>query len=239
MSNSNSTSNGCVYAIGTQSGLYVKFGWTSNVQRRLAQLQTGCPEAVIVLATAKWDRKYEAAIHKMLKHRNSMGEWFHASEETNRVIGMISSGNKAELDAHLSSEASNGKPRNQDRIGIDAKGAIELLLSGLFNRQTQVILVLIANSTLDGKCWIHPDNIASEISMDSSYVRKAIKDLEANDFLFRSINKNGGHCYWLNPKYVNSMDSRLAGVLHQTWVTARDKEKKARRAKQASPASGR
>jgi hypothetical protein len=70
-----------VYAIG--SGKAVKVGYARNVARRLAELQTGSPEELIIWTTLtrltrKEAQEIERRAHKALADCRTRGEWFKA-----------------------------------------------------------------------------------------------------------------------------------------------------------------
>lgn len=57
-----------------------KVGRTSDIQRRLAELQTGCPHRLKVILHLPGQGHQERRVHKALHGlgcRNSYGEWFH------------------------------------------------------------------------------------------------------------------------------------------------------------------
>lgn len=59
----------------------VKIGYTSNLKKRLAELQVGNPSLLILLAAVAYESEElaaekEAHYHKMFKRHNIRGEWF-------------------------------------------------------------------------------------------------------------------------------------------------------------------
>lgn len=73
-----------VYVIGSSENP-VKIGIADRVTRRLAELQTGCPDQLIVHHTFKvpFDlaQKIEAAAHEELKEHRRLGEWFNIHKD--------------------------------------------------------------------------------------------------------------------------------------------------------------
>lgn len=79
-------SKGYVYAVTTDCGTYVKFGWAKDPSKRLTQMQTGCPHKLSIAATAQWPREYEKAIHVYLAGSQAQGEWFASRGEAEDII---------------------------------------------------------------------------------------------------------------------------------------------------------
>jgi hypothetical protein len=75
----------------------VKIGKSVNPERRLGQLQTGCPTRLtilhkIALPTRAAMTQLETTIHRDLRGKNIMNEWFHmTSAEVDRAYWMYGS----------------------------------------------------------------------------------------------------------------------------------------------------
>lgn len=73
-----------VYVIGSSENP-VKIGVADRIKRRLAELQTGHPDLLVVHHQVKvpWDlaEKIEAAAHQDLKARHRHGEWFNVHKD--------------------------------------------------------------------------------------------------------------------------------------------------------------
>ncbi len=67
---------GYVYFIGAYGK--VKIGRTKRLNRRIAELQTGCPTKMELLYSIKTDQpsQLEASLHKLFASKRSIGEWF-------------------------------------------------------------------------------------------------------------------------------------------------------------------
>jgi hypothetical protein len=65
-----------VYVIGTPGGNTVKIGRTTNLDRRLADIQRMSPVALIVLWTHPGGSDLEANLHRHFRALRSHGEWF-------------------------------------------------------------------------------------------------------------------------------------------------------------------
>lgn len=65
-----------VYVIGSPSSALVKIGRSTNLERRLADLQRMSPVPLKVLCTYDGGSELEAALHRYFKDRRTHGEWF-------------------------------------------------------------------------------------------------------------------------------------------------------------------
>lgn len=83
-----------IYAIKAEGTEYVKFGFTGGVglADRLGTLQTGCPHALVVLATVEWPDYIEQKIHHRLRKLHVRGEWFTLGPEAIRVVEIMRHG---------------------------------------------------------------------------------------------------------------------------------------------------
>lgn len=71
----NAIADTTVYVIGF--GAYVKIGFTAGpIETRIARLQTGSPEKLVVIAEIVGDRSLEAGLHKQFRQQRAQGEWF-------------------------------------------------------------------------------------------------------------------------------------------------------------------
>lgn len=64
----------------------VKIGVARDVQSRVASLQTGCPDPLVVLGTFPGGALLERAIHAALKTEWIRGEWFWLSDRVRQLI---------------------------------------------------------------------------------------------------------------------------------------------------------
>lgn len=67
-------------------GEYVKIGRANNVYKRLAQLQTGNPKALWVLAVIKDKGMNESWVHKTLSQYRVSNEWYILNENVKSFI---------------------------------------------------------------------------------------------------------------------------------------------------------
>jgi hypothetical protein len=65
-----------VYALGTPGNNMVKIGRTTNLERRLADIQRMSPTPLAVLWTHPGGSELEANLHRHFKALRSHGEWF-------------------------------------------------------------------------------------------------------------------------------------------------------------------
>lgn len=59
----------------------VKIGWSKKVATRIAQLQTGCPEPIRLLATTPGGLGLERRLHQQFAAARVNGEWFELTPE--------------------------------------------------------------------------------------------------------------------------------------------------------------
>lgn len=82
------SSGGTVYVVGNLEHKVCKIGFSKQPKKRLAQIQTGCPFPVVMLAMFKGTMKTEKMLHRKYqayKFRNN-GEWFHLDEALEDAI---------------------------------------------------------------------------------------------------------------------------------------------------------
>lgn len=73
------------------AGPFIKIGFTRwPVQRRIAQLSTGCPYEICLAAKLCGSPETEREIHKAFANHHVRGEWFHASSEILSFIDSLS-----------------------------------------------------------------------------------------------------------------------------------------------------
>ncbi len=93
-----------VYLIGCigNTDCYVKIGMTSNIKRRLSNIQTGCPhiinEVFVILSEYREEIEgLEKLLHILLEPQRLRGEWYKGSEDfyltLNTVLTKINEGN--------------------------------------------------------------------------------------------------------------------------------------------------
>ncbi|WP_406469526.1 GIY-YIG nuclease family protein [Streptomyces hirsutus] len=70
-----------VYAIGTSDARMVKIGYTTNLERRLSQIQVGCPLLLEVLWWTEAGPSFEEALHRIFAAQRLRGEWFELGPE--------------------------------------------------------------------------------------------------------------------------------------------------------------
>lgn len=76
-----------IYYIQPQNGGLVKIGFTSKkVEMRIAELQTGCPDRLVLLGQESGDERKESELHTQFNYLRVCGEWFRPSIELMRHI---------------------------------------------------------------------------------------------------------------------------------------------------------
>lgn len=66
-----------IYLIGNTQKEVCKIGYSAAPEKRLAQLQTGCPFSLELLAVQEGSFTEERILHNMLKNEKLEGEWFN------------------------------------------------------------------------------------------------------------------------------------------------------------------
>lgn len=72
---------GLVYFIQAGTEGAIKVGWTQNVDRRIAELQTANAQKLVLLATLPGTMETEASLHARFSHLRLEAEWFRNSHE--------------------------------------------------------------------------------------------------------------------------------------------------------------
>lgn len=78
-----------IYAIRAVGTEYIKFGKAKSVGKRLAELETGCPHDLEILAVADWPDEQERAVHRYLQSQAHRREWFKDGEMAQEVISWM------------------------------------------------------------------------------------------------------------------------------------------------------
>lgn len=78
--------DGYVYFVQGMAGGLIKIGHALNVTKRLAELQTGSPVWLLVLATIAGSPVDERAFHRRFQHLRHHGEWFTPAHDLLAVI---------------------------------------------------------------------------------------------------------------------------------------------------------
>jgi len=79
--------SGFIYAIG--NGDLVKIGWSIDPNRRLAALQTGSPESLVLLGVVAGTRQAERDAHLKLGAWRVRGEWFKIEGDVAGFVGSL------------------------------------------------------------------------------------------------------------------------------------------------------
>ena len=78
--------NGLVYFVEAGLGGPVKIGWTQDVERRIAELQTANAHRLNLLGTVVGTMEDEAATHARFSHLRLEAEWFTNSPEIHQFL---------------------------------------------------------------------------------------------------------------------------------------------------------
>src|SRR5262245_40625372 len=86
-----------IYAIEAQNLPLIKFGRTSNMEKRFQSLASTSPVVLKLIGHLWMPDNTEQHIHDHLRDHRSHGEWFHTSPEVLIVAGLISASKHEEL----------------------------------------------------------------------------------------------------------------------------------------------
>lgn len=70
-----------VYAVRAGERGPIKLGRTGNLERRVAELQVGCPDDLVVLLSIPADPEDESWLLQRFTSSRRRGEWFEPTEE--------------------------------------------------------------------------------------------------------------------------------------------------------------
>jgi hypothetical protein len=85
--------SGYVYFITMEPDQYVKIGWAlRNPWSRMRELQTGCPEALRMMAAAPGTRDEERRLHETFAELHYRGEWFIMDHKLYDLVQYLSDG---------------------------------------------------------------------------------------------------------------------------------------------------
>lgn len=71
-------SDAVVYAIA--AGRRVKIGHTTDLPRRMREIQVACPDPIVCLGSAAGGGSLEKALHRQFGHARVHGEWFELND---------------------------------------------------------------------------------------------------------------------------------------------------------------
>lgn len=71
------------------AGDRIKIGWSRRVGSRIAELQTGNPDPVVLLATMPGSRGRERELHRQFANARLAGEWFARTPELSAFIDSL------------------------------------------------------------------------------------------------------------------------------------------------------
>jgi hypothetical protein len=73
----------------------IKIGYARNVGKRIATMQTGCPDELNLLAVMDGDEDVERSLHGLMGHLRVRGEWFRPAPELLDQIKSVSDNDSA------------------------------------------------------------------------------------------------------------------------------------------------
>ena len=81
-----------VYFILNRRAVALKIGKADNVEKRLAAIQTHCPDQLELLGSIRGDQEEERTLHLEFREHRIRGEWFRASSEALARVAEILGG---------------------------------------------------------------------------------------------------------------------------------------------------
>ena len=78
--------NSFVYFMVNERHGFCKIGYSLNPEKRLKELQTGCPVPIFIKKTIVGDLKLESKFHKYFRKYKSNGEWFYMQGELKEFV---------------------------------------------------------------------------------------------------------------------------------------------------------
>lgn len=81
-----------IYFIKSYCNKYIKIGYTTDIQRRLKELQTASPKRLKVLGTLEGGTQLEAGLHELFKKHRVEGEWFRNSSKEMKSLQILLTG---------------------------------------------------------------------------------------------------------------------------------------------------
>lgn len=174
-------SKGFVYAVSTSDGAHVKFGWSQDPDKRLAEMQTGCPLELRIEATASWPRKYEHAIHVFAQQASVRGEWFMRGPVVEQVIDWMASGSKEGLEGCVGVGLQGKAGRRKDVLYMNF-GALARIGG---DAPTQVFFYLCASMGKGDVAALDVGEIAADIGLSVVHVRRVVKKLFERGYIER------------------------------------------------------
>jgi hypothetical protein len=86
-----------IYAIGSPNGGPIKFGRTTDIEKRFGGISTMSPVPLDLIGYVWMPDDAEAYVHGFLEEDRSHGEWFHRTEKTRALAALISAKKDVEI----------------------------------------------------------------------------------------------------------------------------------------------
>lgn len=80
---------GIVYLIRPQSSQFYKIGYTTNLDKRISQLQTGSGKPLMVVKSWAGNPGLEQALHRKMSKYKAQGEWFRLPKVILRQLELL------------------------------------------------------------------------------------------------------------------------------------------------------
>lgn len=172
-----------VYLIVDETNTYCKIGNANNVQKRLSQLQTGCPFRLRVESFCDGGARLEREMHRDLQEFRLSGEWFKYSDSIKSYFEEIKQDNR------------------QDYIEVECE-ALSSLLKNLphikYLKAFNKLVLFAKNNEIHYSRQIKP--IMEEENIKKAEMFKILDYIENIGFIKKI--ENSYYCYKLNKKLV-------------------------------------
>jgi len=78
-----------IYFCVTENKQYVKIGSSKNPLGRINELQTGCPQKLVLLGSIPGSKQDEYFLHDLFRGHHINGEWFSLCQSLSEVIDTL------------------------------------------------------------------------------------------------------------------------------------------------------
>jgi hypothetical protein len=181
--------NSIVYFI--TDGTFTKIGVTTDVDKRLKQLQTGNPNKLSVLLIIEGDYTIESLLHSHFYNYKKSGEWFEIPMEminTKTIIDILKGISKIEGLDNTQFTKVYCSPENRK-------------IRNAFSLRAKEMYLWLLDEIEYGKdyIWINKDRYMKEMNISSMNTYKdALNELIRYGHLTETITKG---VYWINPEF--------------------------------------
>ena len=95
--------SGFVYFIVPEDDEFMKIGFAADVESRIAQLQTGNPRRLQLVAAVSGTLRLEQEFHRIMRPYRTSGEWYKLEGAPRKLLTLLEAGARPNTAAHLES----------------------------------------------------------------------------------------------------------------------------------------